>query len=159
MESTINATGVRFAKTVEHRAQIRFGIDQQRRWKFCGQDTVGAQFDLRSRFFAANVDDFAVTRELRGELQEQGRLAGARRSTNERDASRNRTAAQHGVELRHVEKQTLVAGRTDLVQRRGRERRGGWGALFASGFGRDAHRLLVERVPSRALRAPPQPAR
>ena len=89
---------------IEHRAQIRLGIDEQRASSLA-QRAIRAQLDLRGRLLAADVDDFAVSRQARRDLQQQRRFAGAGRSADERQASGNDAAAEHRVELRHSDAQ------------------------------------------------------
>ncbi len=58
-------------EAVEHRAQIRLGIDEQCAIGFWADRAVGTQSDLCGRLLAAHVHDFAMRRQQRGNLQEQ----------------------------------------------------------------------------------------
>src|SRR5262249_28169865 len=94
----------------------------------------------------------AVLREPRRDLQQQGRLPGARRTPDEGEAARNDAAAQDGVELAHAGTKPNQPLAVDVLKRNGSRRRRalrlGAGAACRS----DGTRPLLEAVLSVPLR-------
>ncbi len=117
-------------------------------------DALAAHRHLGRRLLPRRVNHrVARGRQRRQRLHEERRLPDARISAEERHATRDGPAPEHAVELTDPRREPPRVLRLDVAERdRGRPR-APRAALS------DDLRLLGDRVPLAALRAPPEPAR
>ncbi len=89
---------------------------------------AGAQHGLLHRLLAARIEDSAARRQLRGDLQQQRRLADAGLPAQQRHGACGQPAAEYPIELAHPEADHF-ARRGIGGQGRHHDRRGasGWG--------------------------------
>ncbi len=91
--------------------QAQFG---RARARFREAQTLRAQRDLCTRFFAAHIERLALTRHRREGLEQQRRLADPGVAADQHDAALDQPAAKHPVELADARREARHVGRLDL---------------------------------------------
>ncbi len=138
---------------------VEVGLREQQRL-VAGTQPLRAQFGLRGRFLAGNVQHARPGRRERArDLEHERRLAGSRRSADQHEAAGNDPAAEQRVELGVTRRDARHRRGRDVAEaRRARCVRGRQAARRAAGAP-PRRRGLRERVPRLAGRTASEPAR
>ena len=128
---------------------------RQRLQRFQRQaQTLRARRHLRQRFLAGDVHAGQLRTERAQHLQQQGRLADARVTTDQHHRALHQAAAQHAIELADAGGHARLGGQRNRRQRRDPRRTGGIAGVVGALRAHRSHHRRSRRQHDRAQRVP-----